>query len=42
MWFWQTQCHGHEKLQEQELSQGHIKEKNHKNCKPKSNPKLKT
>jgi hypothetical protein len=35
-----SQCHMHEKLQEQELSQGHNKEKNHKKCKPKSNPRL--
>jgi predicted DNA repair protein MutK len=33
---------GHEKLQEQKLNQGHNKEKNHKKCKPKSNPRLET
>jgi hypothetical protein len=35
-------CHEHEKLQKQKLSQRHSKEKNHKECKLKSNPRLKT
>jgi hypothetical protein len=35
-------CHGHENLQEWELSQKHNKKKKSQKCKPKSNPRLET
>jgi hypothetical protein len=35
-------CHGHQKLQEKELSQNTIRKTNHMKCEPKFSPRLKT